>query len=141
GESWPRPEAVKVTLEPPPSADRRSSCSPSARLARRAQALRARRESRTYTFDMGRGGKGWSRLAAAAGIAAAGALGAAGARRWFLCRPLPPRNETIDLPELEARVEILFDRWGVAHVFAQNENDATFAQGYVHARDRLWQME
>src|SRR5439155_2198507 len=118
GESWPRPEAVKVTLEPPPSADRRSSCSPSARLARRAQALCARRDSRTYTLAMAPGGRGWSRLAAAAGIAAAGALGAAGARRWFLKRPLPPHHETLEAPGLEDRVEILFDRWGVAHVYA-----------------------
>jgi penicillin amidase len=88
-----------------------------------------------------RGGKGWSRLAAAAGIAGAGALGAAGARRWFLTRPLPPRNESVDAAGLDERVEILFDRWGVPHIYAANEHDAAFAQGYVHARDRLWQME
>src|SRR5439155_2133652 len=67
--------------------------------------------------------------------------GAAGARRWFLKRPLPPRHETLDVPGLEERVEILFDRWGVAHVYARGEHDASFAHGYVHARDRLWQME
>ena len=78
---------------------------------------------------------------AAAAVAVAGALGAAGARKWFLARPLPPRNESREVAGLDDRVEILFDRWGVAHVYAANERDAAFAQGYVHARDRLWQME
>ncbi|HEX6548908.1 MAG TPA: penicillin acylase family protein [Candidatus Dormibacteraeota bacterium] len=80
------------------------------------------------------------RLMAAAGVAAGG-VGALGFRRWFLRRPLPPRSERLALPGLEGAVEILFDRWGVPHVFAGSEKDAVFAQGYVHARDRLWQME
>jgi penicillin amidase len=90
---------------------------------------------------MPRGGRRWSRVATAVGVAAAGAAGAVGVRRWFLRRPLPPADESVDAPELDERVEILFDRWGVPHVFAASERDAIFAQGYVHARDRLWQME
>lgn len=38
-------------------------------------------------------------------------------------------------------VEILTDRWGIAHIFAQNEHDLFFAQGYNAARDRLFQFE
>jgi penicillin amidase len=36
---------------------------------------------------------------------------------------------------------VLRDRWGVAHIYAQNQHDLFFAQGYVAAQDRLFQME
>lgn len=42
---------------------------------------------------------------------------------------------------LEKPVEVLIDRWGVPHIYAQNQHDLFFAQGYVTARDRLFQME
>ena len=42
---------------------------------------------------------------------------------------------------LERPVSVLRDRWGVAHIFAQNQHDLFFAQGYVAAQDRLFQME
>jgi penicillin amidase len=42
---------------------------------------------------------------------------------------------------LHADVEIVLDALGVAHIRAGCAHDAFFAQGYVHARDRLWQME
>ena len=32
-------------------------------------------------------------------------------------------------------------KWGVPHIYAQNEHDLFFAQGYVHAQDRLFQMD
>jgi penicillin amidase len=38
-------------------------------------------------------------------------------------------------------VEILFDQWAVPHVYARDADDAWFAAGYLHARERLWQME
>jgi penicillin G amidase len=38
-------------------------------------------------------------------------------------------------------IEVLFDNYGVPHIYAQNETDAYFALGYVHAQDRLFQME
>jgi penicillin amidase len=38
-------------------------------------------------------------------------------------------------------VEVLRDRWGVAHIYAQNQHDLFFAQGVVAAQDRLFQME
>ncbi len=44
-------------------------------------------------------------------------------------------------PGLRAPVEIIRDEWGVPHIYAQNEEDLFFAQGYVMAQDRLWQME
>ncbi len=42
---------------------------------------------------------------------------------------------------LDQPVEILRDRWGIAHIYAQNEHDLFFAQGYNVARDRLFQLE
>lgn len=45
------------------------------------------------------------------------------------------------VPGLAAPVEIVRDRHGVPHVLAGSEGDALFALGYVHAQDRLWQME
>lgn len=42
---------------------------------------------------------------------------------------------------LQQPVEILRDRWGVAHIYAQNQHDLFFAQGFVAAQDRLFQME
>ncbi len=56
-------------------------------------------------------------------------------------RPLPQVSGTIKLNGLKAPVEILRDRWGVPHIYAQGEEDLFFAQGFVHAQDRLWQME
>ncbi len=44
-------------------------------------------------------------------------------------------------PELSGKTTVYFDERLVPHVFAENENDAYFVQGYLHARFRLWQME
>lgn len=50
-------------------------------------------------------------------------------------------GDTLALPGLEAPVEILKDRWGVSHIYAQSEADLFFAQGWNAARDRLFQLE
>ncbi len=52
-----------------------------------------------------------------------------------------PASETLRLKGLEHPVEILRDRWGVAHIYAQSESDLFFAQGYNVASDRLFQLE
>ena len=44
-------------------------------------------------------------------------------------------------PGLQAPVEVLADGYGVPHVYARDTDDAWFAAGALHARDRLWQME
>ncbi|GAB3336510.1 penicillin acylase family protein [Larkinella ripae] len=49
--------------------------------------------------------------------------------------------ENLSLPGLQQPVEVLRDRWGVAHIYAQNEHDLFFAQGYNAASDRLFQLE
>lgn len=48
-------------------------------------------------------------------------------------------NLTVD--GLKAPVEVVRDRWGVPHIYAGSTEDLYFAQGYVMAQDRLWQME
>ncbi len=42
---------------------------------------------------------------------------------------------------LQKKVEVLRDQWGVNHIYAQNENDLFFTQGYCAAKDRLFQFE
>ena len=48
---------------------------------------------------------------------------------------------TVRVPGLKADVEVLRDTWGVPHIYAKSADDLFFAQGYVMAQDRLWQME
>ncbi|HLF24984.1 MAG TPA: penicillin acylase family protein [Anaerolineae bacterium] len=60
---------------------------------------------------------------------------------WFVRRPWPEIDGPLAVAGLSAQVQVLRDKWGVPHIYAQNERDLFFAQGYVHAQDRLWQME
>lgn len=48
---------------------------------------------------------------------------------------------TVSVPGLDSTVEVRRDRWGVPHIYARTEHDVFFAQGYVAAQDRLWQMD
>lgn len=50
-------------------------------------------------------------------------------------------GETVRLSGLTEQVEIVKDRWGISHIYAKNEPDLFFAQGYNAARDRLFQLE
>jgi len=59
---------------------------------------------------------------------------------WFAYRVLPQTSGTIQAP-VSARVTIARDALGVPHITAANEDDAYFAQGYVEAQDRLFQMD
>jgi penicillin amidase len=65
----------------------------------------------------------------------------AGVGVWFVRRPWSQVEGTISMPGLSAPVEVIRDTWGVPHIYAENEHDLFFAQGYVQAQDRLWQME
>jgi acyl-homoserine lactone acylase PvdQ len=56
-------------------------------------------------------------------------------------RRLAQIDGTIQVPGLDSAVEVRRDRWGVPHIYARTEHDLFFAQGYVAAQDRLWQME
>jgi penicillin amidase len=51
------------------------------------------------------------------------------------------RDGVLELVGLIQPVEVYRDRFDVPHVYAQSADDAYFALGYLHAQDRLWQME
>ena len=51
------------------------------------------------------------------------------------------RRERVATPGLHQPAEILIDHWGVPHIYAGDDHDAFFLQGYNAARDRLWQMD
>ncbi len=54
---------------------------------------------------------------------------------------LPQTNGRFYLPGLHHPVTIHRDKWGIPHIQARHRHDLFFAQGVVHAQDRLWQME
>jgi len=67
-------------------------------------------------------------------------LSAAAGYAW-LRQSLPQLDGSISLSGLKAPVEVVRDRHGVPHIYAGSVADAQFALGFVHAQDRLWQME
>lgn len=76
------------------------------------------------------------------GVVALAALALAG------CASGPPDSQTparppssFAVPGLEKPAEVLVDRWGVPHLYAGTLYDAFVAQGFIAARDRLWQMD
>lgn len=58
-----------------------------------------------------------------------------------LAAAVPPLDGEIRLPGLGAPVQVYRDPLGVAHIRAETDADAFYAQGFVHAQDRLWHME
>ena len=61
---------------------------------------------------------------------------------FLLVRASFPRTRgTIKVPGLHAAVEVLRDAQGVPQIYAADTHDLFFAQGYVHAQDRFWQMD
>lgn len=59
----------------------------------------------------------------------------------FFRLPLPAYTGLETLPGLKSEVLVKTDRYGVPHIFANNEDDLFYAQGYMTARDRLFQLE
>ena len=57
---------------------------------------------------------------------------------WQQQKPVYNGNITLDVSE---KVAVYFDTIGVPHIYANNQKDAYVALGYVHAQERLWQME
>lgn len=56
-------------------------------------------------------------------------------------RPFPQTSGEIDVPGLAADVEVLRDDHGIAQVYADTAEDLFFAQGFVHAQDRFFEMD
>jgi penicillin amidase len=69
-------------------------------------------------------------------VIAIGVFGFITVRRQF-----PQTEGTIQLPGLDAQVEVYRDSYGVPHIYAKTSHDLFMAQGFVHAQDRFWQME
>ena len=51
------------------------------------------------------------------------------------------QNDILQVKGLKSKVQISYDEHCVPHIFAGNEYDLYFAQGYVTAKDRLWQLD
>ena len=51
------------------------------------------------------------------------------------------KKKTLQITALQKAVEVLRDQWGVNHIYAKNQHDLFFAQGYCAAKDRLFQFE
>ncbi len=69
-------------------------------------------------------------------------IGILSAAAWMVgarSEEVPTMQKT--LPGLKQQVEILRDKWGVPHIYAQNQDDLFFAQGYITASDRLFQLD
>lgn len=68
------------------------------------------------------------------------AIALLGAAYWYFWRPLPAVSGTVAAP-ISAEVTVVRDALGVPHIHASNLDDLLFAQGYVTASERLWQMD
>lgn len=58
----------------------------------------------------------------------------------FLLQSLPQKEGTVHLKGLDAPVKIIRDEHAIPHISAATDHDAFFALGYLHAQERLWQM-
>ena len=87
--------------------------------------------------------KSVGRYALIGGAASTGLVASGAAILWHRLarRPLPQVKGTIEIPELNGKVSVRRDRWGVPHVEAGSRDDLYFAQGYCHGQDRLFQMD
>ncbi|WP_394552567.1 penicillin acylase family protein [Agromyces sp. MMS24-JH15] len=69
------------------------------------------------------------------------ALGATGFGWWTVTRSFPETTGQIDVRGLDAAVTVSRDAHGIPTVTAQTDHDLFFAQGFVHAQDRFWEMD
>lgn len=81
------------------------------------------------------------RLALVLALVLASCSGGASSLEEIASSSLAQLDGSLDVPGLQAPVEVIRDEYGVPHIYAENEEDLFFAQGYVMAQDRLWQME
>ncbi|MDL1909198.1 penicillin acylase family protein [Chloroflexi bacterium CFX6] len=56
-------------------------------------------------------------------------------------KSFPQIEGEIQLEGLDGRVDVYRDAMGIPHIYASTQHDLFFAQGYVHAQDRFWQMD
>ena len=65
----------------------------------------------------------------------------AGLSFWFVRRSFPQTDGTLEVPGLKNEVRVVRDQYGVPQIYAHNSDDLFFAQGYVQAQDRFFQMD
>jgi len=58
-----------------------------------------------------------------------------------LTESLPAYEGNFKAPSIKSEVKIYFDSLAIPYVFAENDEDASFALGYLHARDRMFSMD
>ncbi|MGD0725125.1 MAG: penicillin acylase family protein [Spirochaetia bacterium] len=68
-------------------------------------------------------------------------MAAGGCKSLFLAKGYPSYDGELRGLPVHAPVKVLRDGYGIPHIYAQDRHDLLLAQGYVHAQDRLWQME
>ncbi len=68
-------------------------------------------------------------------------LAAGGGIGYVVRSPMPQTAGTLQVTGLQNQVDVYRDEWGVPHIYAESTHDLLFAQGYIHAQDRFWQME
>ncbi len=79
----------------------------------------------------------WGAIRLVVALAAVAALAGA----YLFWRAMPAYSGSAKLPGLSAEVHVWRDGYGVPHIFAASMDDAARALGYVHASERLFQME
>ena len=60
---------------------------------------------------------------------------------WKSASVKQSKNTSIEIKCLKGAATVVYDEMGIPHIFADNEADLMYAQGYAEAKDRLWQME
>ena len=60
---------------------------------------------------------------------------------WAVRSSFPVTEGEVRLAGLQGPVDVYRDAEGVPHIYAASDQDLLFAQGYVHAQDRFWQMD
>ncbi len=61
---------------------------------------------------------------------------------YFYLKSTAPQYEgALDIEGIESEVKVYFDEFGIPHIYAQNGQDAYRSLGYIHAQERLFQME
>lgn len=61
--------------------------------------------------------------------------------QYAVRRAFPQTSGTIEVEGITGTVEVVRDGLGIPHIYADTAEDLLFAQGYVHAQDRFWQMD
>ncbi|MBP7184051.1 MAG: penicillin acylase family protein [Saprospiraceae bacterium] len=60
---------------------------------------------------------------------------------WQNAEPIKLTDCSISIPQMKSSSEIIIDKRGVPHIFAKDDKELAFLQGFIHAKDRLCQMD